>query len=85
MPSHIYVRVGQYDKAIDNNPRSMQVDQQFAKIWGERPLPNLALILYRTNARRPCTGLHPLCRHWRGNYKTASDAAWRGSHQEQCC
>ena len=39
--SHIYVRVGQYDKAIDNNVRSQQVDQQFAEIWGKRPLPNL--------------------------------------------
>ena len=41
MPAHIYVRVGQYDKAIDNNVRSQQVDQQFAEIWGKRPLPNL--------------------------------------------
>ncbi len=41
MPSHIYVRVGQYDKAIDSNIRSQQKDQAFAKIWGDLPLPNI--------------------------------------------
>lgn len=41
MPAHIYVRVGQYQKAIDSNVRSQQVDKQFAEHWGDRPLPNL--------------------------------------------
>ncbi len=41
MPAHIYVRVGQHDKAIDSNRRSQQVDKQFAEIWGDYPLPNL--------------------------------------------
>jgi tetratricopeptide (TPR) repeat protein len=41
MPSHIYVRVGQYDKAIDSNVRSQQKDKEFAEIWGDLPLPNI--------------------------------------------
>jgi tetratricopeptide (TPR) repeat protein len=41
MPAHIYVRVGQYEKAIASNVRSQQVDKQFAEIWGDHPLPNL--------------------------------------------
>jgi tetratricopeptide (TPR) repeat protein len=41
MPAHIYVRTGQYQKAIDNNIRSQQVDKAFAEIWGNSPLPNI--------------------------------------------
>jgi tetratricopeptide (TPR) repeat protein len=41
MPAHIYVRVGQYQRAIDNNVRSQAVDKDFAEIWGDYPLPNL--------------------------------------------
>jgi tetratricopeptide (TPR) repeat protein len=41
MPAHIYVRVGQYQRAIDNNIRSQAVDQDFAKVWGDNPLPNI--------------------------------------------
>ena len=41
MPAHIYVRVGQYQKAIDSNERSQQVDLEFARLWGDMPLPNL--------------------------------------------
>lgn len=41
MPSHIYVRAGQYDRAIDSNMRSQDVDKEFAKIWGDLPLPDL--------------------------------------------
>ena len=41
MPSHIYVRVGQYDRAIESNVRSEQKDKEFAEIWGDLPLPNL--------------------------------------------
>lgn len=39
MPGHIYLRVGEYEKAIDINERSQIVDQQFAEIWGETNLP----------------------------------------------
>ncbi len=41
MPSHIYVRVGQYAKAISNNVLSQVVDKKLAKIWGDAALPNL--------------------------------------------
>lgn len=41
MPAHIYVRVGQYQKAIDSNERSQLVDKEFAGYWGDLPLPNL--------------------------------------------
>jgi tetratricopeptide (TPR) repeat protein len=41
MPAHIYVRVGQYAKAIANNVRSQAADKKLAKIWGDAPLPNL--------------------------------------------
>ena len=78
MPSHIYVRVGQYDKAIDNNLRSMQVDQQFAKIWGERPLPNLGSypLSHKMHAGHALDFIR-YAATVQGNYKTASDAAWR--------
>ena len=78
MPSHIYVRVGQYDKAIDNNLRSMQVDQQFAKIWGKRPLPNLGTypLSHKMHAGHALDFIR-YAATVQGNYKTASDAAWR--------
>ena len=78
MPSHIYVRVGQYDKAIDNNLRSMQVDQQFAEIWGERPLPNLGTypLSHKMHAGHALDFIR-YAATVQGNYKTASDAAWR--------
>lgn len=41
MPAHIYVRVGDFQKAIDQNVRSQEVDQQFAKVWGDHPLPDI--------------------------------------------
>lgn len=41
MPAHIYVRVGQYQKAIDSNVRSQEVDKKFAEIWGDNHFPNI--------------------------------------------
>ena len=41
MPAHIFVRVGDYQRAIDNNLRSLAVDKEFAQHWGDRPLPNI--------------------------------------------
>jgi len=41
MPAHIFVRVGDYQRAIDNNLRSLAVDKEFAEHWGDRPLPNI--------------------------------------------
>lgn len=41
MPGHIYLRVGEYEKAIDINERSQIVDRQFAEIWGDTNFPNI--------------------------------------------
>ena len=41
MPAHIYVRVGQHDRAIASNVRSQEVDKAFARYWGDHPLPNI--------------------------------------------
>jgi tetratricopeptide (TPR) repeat protein len=41
MPAHIYLRVGQFQRAIDQNVRSQAVDRQFAEIWGDHPLPDI--------------------------------------------
>lgn len=78
MPAHIYVRVGQYGKAIDSNVRSQQVDQQFARIWGDRPLPNLGTypLSHKMHAGHALDFIR-YAATVQGNYKTASDAAWR--------
>jgi tetratricopeptide (TPR) repeat protein len=39
MPSHIYLRVGQYEKAIASNERSVAADRFFLSEWGDRPFP----------------------------------------------
>lgn len=39
MPGHIYLRVGEYEKAIEVNQRSQAVDQQFREIWGDTNFP----------------------------------------------
>lgn len=39
MPSHIYLRVGQYEKAIASNERSVAADHFFLSQWGDRPFP----------------------------------------------
>jgi len=41
LPAHIIVRVGDYQRAIDNNLRSLAVDKEFAQHWGELPLPSI--------------------------------------------
>lgn len=39
MPSHIYLRVGNYEKAIASNERSVAADRYFLSEWGDRPFP----------------------------------------------
>jgi tetratricopeptide (TPR) repeat protein len=41
MPSHIYVRVGMYDKAISTNERSLAADETFLAVWGDTPFPTI--------------------------------------------
>ena len=78
MPAHIYVRVGQYGKAIDNNVRSQAVDQLFAKRWGDRPLPNLGTypLSHRMHAGHALDFIR-YAATVQGNYKTANEAARR--------
>ena len=77
MPSHIYVRVGQYGKAIENNIRSQEVDQQFADLWGDYPLPNIGTypLSHRIHAGHALDFIR-YAATVQGNYKTASKAAW---------
>ena len=77
MPAHIYVRVGQYGKAIDNNVRSQAVDKEFAKIWGDNPLPNLGTypLSHKMHAGHALDFIR-YAATVQGNYKTASEAAW---------
>ena len=78
MPAHIYVRVGQYGKAIESNVRSQAVDQQFAKLWGDHPLPNIGTypLSHRIHAGHALDFIR-YAATVQGNYKTAIDTAWR--------
>ncbi len=76
MPAHIYVRVGQYNKAIDSNMRSVKVDAEFLQIWGDLPFPDIGT--YPLSAK-----IHPphaidfikYAATVQGNYKVAMNAA----------
>ena len=78
MPAHIYVRVGQYGKAIDSNIRSQAVDQLFAERWGDHPLPNLGTypLSHRMHAGHALDFIR-YAATVQGNYKTANEAARR--------
>lgn len=39
MPTHIYIRTGHYEKAIDLNIRSIEAANTFLAAWGEHPSP----------------------------------------------
>ena len=78
MPAHIYVRVGQYGKAIENNLRSQAVDREFAALWGDRALPNIGTypLSHRVHAGHAIDFIR-YAATVQGNYKTASQAAWK--------
>ena len=78
MPAHIYVRVGQYGKAIENNIRSQEVDLQFAKIWGDYPLPDIGTypLSHKIHAGHALDFIRYAATA-QGNYEIASKAAWR--------
>ncbi len=80
MPGHIYLRVGEYEKAIDINERSQIVDQQFAEIWGQTNFPNIGTYGLSHKSHAP----HALdfvryANMLQGNYAEASAAAKEGS------
>jgi len=78
MPAHIYVRIGQYGKAIDSNIRSQAVDLLFAERWGDYPLPNLGTypLSHRMHAGHALDFIR-YAATVQGNYKTANEAARR--------
>ncbi len=78
MPAHIYVRVGQYAKAVDSNIRSQAVDKEFAELWGDYPLPNIGT--YPLSHKIHSGHALDFVRYAatvQGNYATAIEAAWR--------
>lgn len=76
MPSHIYVRTGDYEKAVASNQRSLQADSLFQKEWGDRPTPNLGTygLSSRTHARHAWDFIRYAAMH-AGNYARAMEAA----------
>lgn len=80
MPAHIYVRVGQYDKAIASNVRSQAVDKEFLEIWGDHPFP--AIGTYPLSARIHAPHAIDFVRYAatvQGNYETAIAAAYKSA------
>lgn len=80
MPGHIYLRVGEYEKAIDINERSQVVDQQFAEIWGDTNFPMIGTYPLSHKIHAP----HALdfvryANMLQGNYAASADAASRGA------
>jgi len=82
MPAHIYVRIGQYSKAIENNIRSQAVDRQFADIWGDYPLPNIGTypLSHKIHAGHALDFVR-YAATVQGNYEIASTSAWRMANQ----
>ena len=78
MPSHIYLRVGEYQKAIDHNIRSQKVDKQLDKLWGDMPLPNLGT--YPLSHKLHSGHALDFIRYAatvQGNFEQAIEAAWK--------
>ena len=83
MPSHIYIRVGQYAKAIANNERSLAADKEELKLWGSRELP-VAIVTYPLSAKMHAMHANEFIRSaatWAGNYAKAFEAARSSADQ----
>lgn len=76
MPSHIYIRIGDYDKAIASNQRSLAADKLFQQDWGDRETPNLGTygLSSRTHARHAWDFIR-YAAMFAGNYARAMEAA----------
>ncbi|HEX6732716.1 MAG TPA: hypothetical protein VF074_22040, partial [Pyrinomonadaceae bacterium] len=76
MPSHIYIRVGQYEKAIASNERSLAADQQLLSAWGDRSLPTIGTygMSHKTHARHAWDFMR-FAAMFQGNYARALKAA----------
>lgn len=78
MPSHIYMRIGQYEDAISSNERSLVADQNLLSSWGKRSFPNT--VTYPLSAKNHGPHALDFIRHaatMQGNYTRAIDAARR--------
>lgn len=80
MPGHIYLRVGEYEKAIDINERSQIVDDQFAEIWGDTNFPMIGTYPLSHKIHKP----HALdfvryANMLQGNYEESYAAASRNA------
>lgn len=76
MPSHIYLRMGEFDKVIATNERSIKADRDFLKIWGDHPYPALGSINYSsTHKSRHAYDFIRFAAIGQGNYERAIQAA----------
>ena len=80
MPGHIYLRVGEYEKAVSMNERSQVSDLQFAEIWGDTNFPNIGTYPLSHKIHIP----HALdfvryANMLQGNYAESARAAQRGA------
>lgn len=81
MPSHIYVRVGDYARSIASNERSVAADEAFMSQWGDTPFPSFTT--YPLSATMHATHAKDFIRYSatvQGNYETALELA-RGSEE----
>jgi tetratricopeptide (TPR) repeat protein len=80
MPGHIYLRVGEYEKAIDINERSQIVDLQFADIWGETNFPNIGTypLSHKSHSGHALDFVR-YANYLQGNYAAAAEAANRNA------
>ncbi|MBL4580653.1 MAG: hypothetical protein JKY29_02450 [Gammaproteobacteria bacterium] len=80
MPGHIYLRVGEYEKAIDINERSQLVDAQFAEIWGDTNFPLIGTYpLSHKIHKGHALDFVRYANMLQGNYADASEAATRNA------
>lgn len=80
MPGHIYLRVGEYEKAARTNVRSQIVDQQFAEIWGDTNFPLIGTYPLSHKIHRPhALDFVRFANSLQGNYAAASKAARQGA------
>lgn len=80
MPGHIYLRVGEYEKAVSTNERSQVVDQQFAELWGDTNFPTIGTysLSHRSHAGHALDFVR-YANMLQGNYAQASEAAARNA------
>ncbi|OUS07317.1 hypothetical protein A9Q90_05435 [Gammaproteobacteria bacterium 54_18_T64] len=80
MPGHIYLRVGEYEKAARSNVRSQIVDQQFAKIWGDTNFPLIGTYPLSHKIHKPhALDFVRFANTLQGNYTAAAEAARQGA------